>query len=352
MQRACPVDRHAFIARYFALAVGVGAAVALLAARVGAEPRATAYLEWKRAPGAERCSDVGVIEKLVEERLGRSVFVDAADADVAVRGMLEPNGHGFRAVVVLSHGKEELGVRALSTESTDCRELDTATALVLAVAIESVTVKRVELSLPKAKAKAKADPKPTSPAPRAPVKTRPPATTSSPEEPWRGELAAGGAFALGLLPKPAFGFVVGSVVTAPYFVPLEMNVSVWFPRDADLERGGASFSAWQAGIVVCPPFLSRPVAIQGCGGGSVGIVSAAGFGLDRNARATGALVDLALHARVTLPGGRFRPWLELGGEVPAIRDRFRVNVDGQAEELHRAAPVFFVARLGGLLAIP
>jgi hypothetical protein len=154
------------------------------------------------------------------------------------------------------------------------------------------------------------------------------------------------------LPKPAFGFVAGSVVTAPGFVPLELDVSVWFPRDADRERGGASFSAWQAGAAVCPVLLSAPVVVEGCGGGSVGALSAAGFGLDRNARAAGILVDVGLHARLTLVAGRFRPWLELGGEVPLVRDRFRVNVDGEAEELHRVAPAVFLARMGGLLAIP
>lgn len=321
----------------------LGAFVALFTSEIHAQPRASAHLEWTRATGAETCSDVAVIERLVEERLGRSVFVDAAQADVAVRGSVERRGRGYRALVVMSHGEEALGERVLTTESADCRELDAATALVLAVAIESVTVKRVELSLPK---------EPLPPPPIAPPPV--PKASAPPEEevPWRGEIAAGGAFATGLLPEPALGFVVGSVVTAPRFVPLRFDVRVWFPRDGDLEQGGASFRAWQAGAAACPVILSKPLVLEACGGGSVGAISAAGFDLDRNAQASGVLVDLGLDARATLAEGRFRPWLELGAEVPLIRDRFRVNVDGEAVELHRVAPVFLVARLGGLLAIP
>jgi hypothetical protein len=322
----------------------LGAFVALLASEIHAEPRASAHLEWTRPPGAESCSDVSVIERLVEERLGRSVFVDAAQADVAVRGSFEPNGRGYRALVVMSHGEEALGERVLTTESTDCHELDAATALVLAVAIESVTVKRVELALPKV-------PEPSAKT-SAKVVTPPAASEALPEEPWRGEITAGGAFAVGLLPKPAFGFAVGSVVTPPRFLPLRFDVRVWFPRDDDLERGGASFSAWQAGLAACPVLLSELLVLEACGGANVGVLSATGFGLDRNARASGVLVDFGVDGRGTLAQGRVRPWIEVGAEVPLIRDRFRVIVDGERTELHRVSPVFFVARLGGLLAIP
>lgn len=329
---------HAPIIRSVAFAFG--ALTALFAFELPAQPKATAHLEWARAVGAEGCSDVSVIERLVEDRLGRAVFVEAAGADVSVRGSFEQSGRGFRALVVMSHGDEQLGERVLTTESADCHELDEATALVLAVAIESVTVKRVELALPKA----------TEPSPV--TKSSAPPSPVTPEEPWRAEIMAGGAFAVGLLPKPAFGFVVGSVVLPPRFLPLRLDLRVWFPRDDDLERGGASFGAWQAGASTCPALVTEPIVLGVCGGGSIGVLSAAGFGLDRNARAAGVLVDLELDARATLASGRFRPWVEVGVEVPLIRDRFRVNVDGTPTELHRVAPAVFVARLGGLLAIP
>lgn len=315
-----------------------------------AEPRATAHVEWTKERGASTCSDGERLAHLVEERLGRAVFVARDAADVTVRGRFERTVTGFRAVLDLSRGNETLGERVLDTSSSTCAELDAPVALVLAVAIESVTVKRVEVKLP--------SPAQTSSEPRPRRASPPPKSTPVPKgAAWRAELAAGGAFALGPLPKPAWGFTVQGFVAPPSFVPVRGDVRIWLPRDAEVPArpgGGASFSAWQAGLAVCPLFLPAAGGFElaACAGGTAGMLSAASHDLDRNAEARGMLLGTELQARATLARGRARPWLELGAEAPFVRDRFQVNVGGDAEEVHQPSALWFVVRAGALLAVP
>src|SRR5258708_255178 len=75
-----------------ALAVALSSSIALIAvttthdARASEEKGRTSSLSWLRMPGSDSCIATQALARSVEERLGRRVFVSAAEADVSVEG--------------------------------------------------------------------------------------------------------------------------------------------------------------------------------------------------------------------------------------------------------------------------
>ena len=70
------------------------------------EPR-TSSLSWLRMPGAEGCVTTQALARAVEERLGRSAFVSAAQADLSVEGSVAPRPRGYRAQITVRDAKGE-----------------------------------------------------------------------------------------------------------------------------------------------------------------------------------------------------------------------------------------------------
>src|SRR5579871_52850 len=77
----------------------------------------SASLSWVRLAGADGCVATQDLARDVEERLGRTVFVSASEADVSVEGHIEPSqpGAGFHAVLSIRDSKGTLlGTRDIS----------------------------------------------------------------------------------------------------------------------------------------------------------------------------------------------------------------------------------------------
>src|SRR5438067_1463702 len=62
-----------------------------------------AFLTWERTPGADSCVDGETLERAVELRVGRSVFVDREGAGLALAARIERVGTGgadtWRAII-------------------------------------------------------------------------------------------------------------------------------------------------------------------------------------------------------------------------------------------------------------
>ena len=85
----------------FALPAGLACAGALAFAASDARAQdakgTTATLGWARLDGAETCIGTQELAQAVEKLLGRSVFVPASEAELAIEGLVDPKraGAGF-----------------------------------------------------------------------------------------------------------------------------------------------------------------------------------------------------------------------------------------------------------------
>src|SRR5438067_9881368 len=78
----------------------------------------TSSLSWLRMPGTDSCIATQALARSVEERLGRHVFVSAAEADVSVEGRIEKRAahatSAWHAVITIRDSKGALlGTREL-----------------------------------------------------------------------------------------------------------------------------------------------------------------------------------------------------------------------------------------------
>lgn len=300
-----------------------------------AEP-VVAGLDWRREPGAEHCLSAAGLQKAVESRLGRRVFVPLKQADVVVRARLEPadGGEGWTAELSLaSAAGQPMGKRVLSTRADDCSALDASLALVVALMID---IPRSELPPP---------PKST-PAPPAPPTTqiRLPRETPAPRRPWGIEGHARGVAALGLMPGAAFGLGVGVGVKPPGFWYTELDGELWAPRRAESASGGSGsrFSLQTLELYLCPLALgSRGVRVRLCVGQRVGRLVADGFGYDEDLHAPRVIYNPGMRARVSARiVGPLVVGAGVGLEAPLLRDRFvATRADGTTEQLYRMAPI-------------
>src|SRR5690349_20530 len=94
-------------------------------------------LHWTRAPGAEACIGPTELAQRIEARLGRAVFEPAGTAEFALEGHIQPSANGgYEVLLALNDAKgQQLGVRELSSQVSDCRQLDDAVTLVIAVTL-------------------------------------------------------------------------------------------------------------------------------------------------------------------------------------------------------------------------
>jgi hypothetical protein len=163
----------------------------------------TSSLSWVRMPGAEECIATQPLARAVEERLGRTVFVSAAEADVSVEGRVEGAPKAWRATITLRDSKGALlGTRELTSDKPSCDSLREPLALVIAVMIDPDASSRPEPPPP---------PPDAGPAPTAPpvviiqkeqvfVPVEPPSAPS-----WRFDSSVGLVAGAGLVPSPYAG---------------------------------------------------------------------------------------------------------------------------------------------------
>lgn len=99
----------------------------------------TSSLGWARLPGAERCIDARGLARAVERRLGRSVFVPPASADLGIEAHVEVAAPPatYRAVVHLLDGDGAVvGTREIEGHDPGCADLAGSVELALALMID------------------------------------------------------------------------------------------------------------------------------------------------------------------------------------------------------------------------
>ena len=313
--------------------------------------KATATLVLERGAGTEACLSQKLLEKSVEQRLRRRVFVEAGSGTPALRLRVRflKQDTEFQARIELSSWDHTArGERLLVTSSRHCSALDDSLALSLAILVDS-------------------PPEPLPPEiairPEAPRRSpeRPPAASpiaipedaEAPREPWRLALTPGARVSFGALPGIASGFSLGARLGTRHFPTLLVEGDLWPARNAPRDAvSGARFRMARAGIFLCPALGSGPRHSWGfCLGQEVGWLRVDGYGFDRNLQGGGLTYALAARGEASLlvvAPVSVRGFL--GAEVPLVRDRF-VSAGSGAREVFRPQPLAILAGIGAELAV-
>lgn len=306
----------------------------------------------------DECGGRVALERAVEERLHRTVFAPAGEADIAFDVTLErarADGSSYEAhIVERERDGAELGRRDVTIEAARCEKGIETLAVVLAIMIGPPRTKEAPVSPPAPPAPPVTPP---APAPTPPPRAEPPPPPPREEEKrrWRVAPTIEMAFGTGVLPDLAWGFQVGAVVAVP--VPrlsLLARAHYWPPRStgtiafAEVDRLGGSIAGCY-GVV-----RSGMAALDGCIGFDAARLHTSSTDLTRESE-TGALFDVFAEARF---GYRFPTSRGAGGLVlePLVsaqiagilrRDRFTYR-DRTAQErtLLQPAPAAFQAGFG------
>jgi hypothetical protein len=262
--------------RAFRLAATLASLASLLAARLAQAAPRTSSLSWVRLAGADTCVSTQELARDVETRLGRSVFVSAAQADLSVEGRIEPahGKPGWHAVVVLRDAKGvTLGTREISRDAASCEAMREPLALVVALMIDP-------------DASAAPPPPPSPPAAAPPPQTivvekqvpvyvavpAPPAPSPAPEPAWHIDVGASLAASVGLLPHVEPGLAGSALLEPPWFIPLEAYGALWLDSTAD---GGPTFALAYAGGGLCPlRYRDELLRLYACASGQLGYLKA------------------------------------------------------------------------------
>lgn len=322
------------------LALALGLALGVGSAR--AEPTRTArvFLDYTRDDGARTCLSTSELVRAVETRLGRSVFVDAAQADLIAEVRARRAGGRFVVDVgMFDRGHAALGERQLSTSASHCSALDDSLALVLSLAADAPPPEAV--SVPEQAPASSAAP------PFVPTSIAIPATTHAPRRGIRLEPSLGIGLLFGPVPGAAAGLELGLTLHPGAFWPISLRAAGWGPRShgAGGERG-ARFSARSLELGVCPWQSSLgDVSLRACVLQWFGRITARGFGFDEDQRSE--------HWAVALGGGAtVGHWLgpvlvSVDGAllVPPVRRRYFFADVADTTTLHEEPWLFGAAGL-------
>jgi hypothetical protein len=303
----------------------VAIAVFLLATSARAENAAApkkSSLSWVRLEGAESCVATQPLARAVEQRLGRSVFVSASEAELSVEGRVEKKKSWRAHVEVRDAAGKLLGKRDLESTAASCESLTAPLALALAVMIDP------DAALGGG---TKADPTPppntsgvgdpgsiiiiTEPAPSAP-KQKPK------KELWRFETSAGFVVAPGLLPGLGFGIEASSLLTTP-LAPIAGMADVVYLFENERRISADSsirISHLRGSVGLCPLQLEADRFVGSlCAGGALGVLLA---------RTSGPQATGSTQANVTLDFsfGARASFRILGPIVGGIQTQFVVPI--------------------------
>jgi len=295
------------------------------------------FLDYERGPGASGCLAPRELASAVEQRLGRRVFVPAADAEIHAQVRARRAGRGFAIDVELrGPGERSLGRRRLNTRARHCSALDDSLTLVVSLA--------ADLSL--------APLAPLAAAREAPVSVTPlesaieiPASSFAPRLGWHARPGLGVTALSGLLPALGVGFAVELELRPPQFWPLWLRATRWHGQRVVAGSTGAEFSAQSLELGVCPWTLELgQLELRSCVEQLFGRVHAKGFGFDLDQ--SGASATLALGAMETLSFRSGDWFISVSGSLlaPLVQRRY-FYLDGNEITLHDQA---WVWGLGGL----
>ncbi|WP_433935665.1 hypothetical protein AB3662_13080 [Sorangium cellulosum] len=246
--------------RALARACLAAAAAALLSpSRAGASPpRAAVQLEYRRAPGAERCPG----EELLREEMARQLGYDPVEPAAALQArtlIFRGPGREMHATMDLHDADGAVTwSRHLVAYNDDCRELVMNMALSLRVALDPSL--RVQ--------PAPAPPPP--PAPPVEVAAEPPARPAGPEL----RVGLTGAAVFGLLQDTSPGTVLHAALRYPSF-SLGLEGLVQWPAVMSVDTG--IVSTWLAAASAVP--CSQVRYLFACAFVSIGVVTTATRGV-------------------------------------------------------------------------
>ncbi len=330
----------------------LGSALLLGSGAASAEPARTSSLSWLRMPGADACIATQALARSVEERLGRHVFVSAAEADVSVEGRIEKRGKGWHAVITMRDGKgARLGTRDVDRADASCDAMSAPLTLIIAVMIDP----DASLSGPPAPL-----PPPAPEPPPPPTPALPPAPTpASPEpeppprkDPLRLEGGVGAILVSGLAPALDPGVVFSGLLYLPG-VPIGLRgvTVLLLPMDAERDGARGSVDTLYLGGSLCPTLRRKLVVGMLCAGGQLGGMRSHAETKDRGIEEkTLPLWNLAAEARVSfpvLPPVSFNAGV--AGIVPLLRPTFQYTGAAPGagpEKLHKVSAVAMSADVG------
>ncbi len=300
-----------------------------------AAPRSSS-LSWVRLDGAESCLAAPDLARAVEARLGRTVFVTPATADLAVEGRVEPLGAGavgWRAVLKLTDAAgKPLGDRTVESHAAACDELGRTVAVTLALMIEPPGT-------------------PAEPPVATPPAPPPPPPPPPPDNPRRWQVGIDGSLTggAGAVPGVGIGGITVVRVRPPGFIPLvAQGELVPFSRVGD-EAAHTDFTRLVGGVQGCPLALTRAnVTLDGCLGVDAGVI----FVLE-----TTAAVDATEKVVVQAHGALHLRWNVVGplvlraGLHPIVPLRSVSFVDSAGEVVYTPAPVAGFVDVGLGLAL-
>ena len=332
-------------------------------------------LNWVRLPGAESCIAPVELTELVEQRLGRAVFVRARDAIVVIEGRVEPSPPlGFSVVLQVSDPDGTLyGSRELSLADADCRKLDEIVALVIAVTLRHrsggsgialpYTVTR-ELDRLFEDESSELDPNslpPSAAQDRAPlpaaaasgvgqdveahdVRASSAGDSVTPARLW--DVTAGVAFASGLQPEFTFAPTLAGRLAIAAVGSIAISVSAGLPREQTIgggERGRLEYSVIAGGLVLCAPsWWVGSSELAACAAAALGNLHVSGRDFQASQTTNELWVEVGprLLGRAQVLGPAF---VQMALEAPI---RLRAPAFAYRSSLGRTEPTFEMARLG------
>lgn len=295
-----------------------------------AVPAARLYLDYQRGPGAQTCASAEQLALAVEARLGRRVFVPAAQAQLHAELRAQRVGRGYRITLQLfDRDRRPLGRRQLSTQARHCSALDEALALVVSLA--------ADVTLPEPSAE------PARPVPLdTPLDI--PATAPAPRQPWQVRLSAGVTLLGGFLPGAALAAALEVELAPAQFWPFWLRVSRFLEERVGVATG-AELTAHGLELGVCP-WTPRGERFEArlCAQQLLGLLHAQGFGSDDDRQET--RISFGLGVEQTL-GYRSGNWfVSVSGSllVTPVRRRY-YYLDEDQITLHEQGWIWAGGRL-------
>ena len=276
---------------------------------------------------------MGALQRAVEARLQRRIFVADSSAQLVIRLRLAlRNKRQWTAELRLDDETGvNLGERTLSTSAAHCSALDDSLALIVALLVDAPLSDRERVEPLSTGTRAVPEPESAARAPGSPSTAKAtrielPTSTLAPRQPWRWEASAGATLALGLLPGKAFGFELAVSGKAPRAPELRLFGGAYAPREAYAGPGdaGARFAALFVGLEVCP-FEGQLGSLRWstCAGQSVAWLHAAAFGYDQNSSTDRLIYALLARGALLLPLlGPVSAHLSARAELPLARPVF------------------------------
>ncbi len=307
-------------------------------------------------PGADTCIATQALARNVEERLGRSVFVSAAEADLSVEGRIEKaKAGGWRAVLTVRDATgKQLGTRELTRPDASCDAMNEPLTLVIALMIDPEAAMRPKPEptppVPTTTASEEPPPPPPPPPPTATTAEQPTRPPPSRYDQWNFEGLGAVTFASGLTPSVAVGAGVEALLYPPR-IPVGFRgfTTLFYPSTADKDGAKASLDMLYLGGALCPTIRGQRINVMGCLGGHLGLIrpraETSGRGIKENILPIwNALAELRVSIPIVRPIG-FQAGV--GAALPLFRSTIEYRTTtGAIEELHKVSIVVLTADAG------